>query len=180
MNENNRPPLSKIYTSALGALTTCPDAVTFIMTISEREPSIACKSEFEFYDWARSTDAIIRSLGRLVDSNVPTISFTDCSSLSAVSTILFCDQPPKIQPFITQKELMQSMEKTRPNKFKVRSASIRGGFSSINGYQLHVVSTFDDFTAIKSPKSVIKNKQLFKSNHTTEFVMTSKEFLKNY
>ena len=180
VNENNRPPLSKLYSTALGALTTCPDAVTFIVTISKREPGIACKSEFEFYDWARSTEAIIGSLKRLVDTNIQSISFTDCSSLSAVSSILFCDTPPKIQPFSSQREMIESMQKTRPNRRKMRSASIRGGFSTVNGFQLRVAPTFNDFSPIKSPKSVLKDNKMFSSKNSTGFVMSSKEFLKNY
>lgn len=203
-NDNNSTSLVKIYKSALKNLTICEYAIEFITIIAKTGPSLAYQSEYEFSDWNRSIEDVIRSLGRLIISDNTKVPITDCSTLQSVVNLLNCDTIPKILPFSAQKEMLEGMIRMKrigPKRTQKRNwqlASPRSSSSSpqhrnaqslINkeSMMFRTVNQINqetqlmndiswDFEPLFTPTELFINSNEFDTDWTSDYSISSQEF----
>jgi hypothetical protein len=182
VNENNRGSLGKIYQQALNNLLNCEHAITFVRVIGQYESGVATKSVYEFYDWDRSLDGVVRRLAGVMIDDETIVTVTDCSTLESVYNLLTCDVVPKILPFRAQSELLEGMmrisrqaDKKRPG---VRS-SIHDLSSSKSATLFIEAGIFEcDFAPLPMPSEVKIDEEEFRKKWQAELVMSTGEFLR--
>lgn len=187
-NENNRTPLTKLYAVALNNLGNCPEAINFIVTVAKNMPSIASKSAYEFYNWARPLEDVTRSVQRVLDKEQPNVSITDCQNISQVATLLW-GPPPKIRPFASQMEMIDGMMRVSGKKMRKRQSTIRRisyAVSLLNatmekGALLEVGPGEIQAQVLKQPTEMIIDPRLFDpSPPRLSLVMLPEEFIMSY
>ena len=112
-HENNLIHLAKLYSVALHTLSQCPNAVPFITTLMQKEPSVATIPFMEVIENERSLEDVERSLERLSkkEDEIFCSCITECKSYTNVVGFADLGLKPKILPFTTHQDMIDGMLK---------------------------------------------------------------------
>ena len=180
-NKNVAQPLARLYNAALNCIGLFPSAVEYIQALSELMPQAATKNSFEMVNWARTIEDVSRALRRLIvpDKDFVPITLTDCSTLTSVEALIGSGVTPKILPFSTEQDMLESMMKVqRPKKRK-------GGFLPLrteNSKAINPQKTIDPnwkIKPIKLPKNMFESLPKEKPRDSL-FIVSDVEFDSSY
>ena len=112
----NKTALVGIFRAALAKITTMKEAVEFICFISKIDPLLpntVAASEDE-NKWTTAANKVVEKLNNKFKDENDIVTLTDCEHLDSTSNLLSKESKPKILPFTTQHEMVESISK--PNK----------------------------------------------------------------
>lgn len=142
-NMNVREQYAILYKAALNMIGVVPTAMKYVISLAEHDPEAVMKSTLAFTDWERSYDDVVRALSRIVNpetaiprsTSIPKL--TDNMSLISIIGLIGGDIPPKVIPFVMEKDMIEGMKRV----VKVQSKSIKHNSSSSYLRRLDSAST---------------------------------------
>ena len=111
----NKIAIFSIFKAALSKFATMQEAVQFICEVAKFDPYIATTQVVEDYSknrWNKAIEIVISELNSKINTDNEIVTLTDCEHLESASNLLSNESKPKILPFTTQHEMIESLKNT--------------------------------------------------------------------
>ena len=173
-DENVYQALARLYNSALSMMSTLKSARKLILKIAKFVPLAVTKSSYAFVNWSRSVEEVVRSLKRLVKYDESVITLTDCATLASVENLIGKPNTPRIIPFSTQREIIESMKYVSPKTIRRRTLSLKRNDSLRQLGQPQAIETNWELKPLKHPTKLLESNPLIRRQES--FVVSDEEF----